>query len=104
MARDTIRDYLFGFVRVHILYHAAHEEVYGKHLKEELARHGYDISYGTLYPMLHKMERDGHLKSAPLKEGGKYRRGYRITAAGQKILAEAKAKVSELLDELNEHE
>jgi len=104
MARAALRDYVFGFVRVHILYHAAHEEVYGKHLKEELARHGYDISYGTLYPMLHKMERDGHLKSAPLKEGGKYRRGYRITAAGQKILAEAKAKVSELLDELNEHE
>ncbi len=104
MARAALRDYVFGFVRVHILYHAAHEEVYGKHLKEELARHGYDLSYGTLYPMLHKMERDGHLKSAPGREKGRYRRGYRITPAGLKILAEAKAKVRELLDELEEHD
>ncbi len=104
MARDALRDYLIGFVRVHILYHAARDEVYGKYLKEELARHGYDISYGTLYPMLHKMERDGHLKSAPGKERGRYRRSYRITAAGQKILNEAKARVRELLDELEEHD
>jgi len=102
VGRASVRDYLSGFIRIHILYHAAHEDVYGKHLKEELARHGYDLSYGTLYPMLHKMEKDGHLKSTTGKGDGRFRRTYRITTAGAKILNAAKAKVRELLAELDE--
>lgn len=102
MSRASLRDYLSGFIRIHILYHAEHEAVYGKHLKEELARHGYELSYGTLYPMLHKMEREGHLKSTTGSSGGRFRRTYRITAAGKRILSEAKIKVRELLTELDE--
>src|SRR5579859_2643932 len=40
-------DLLVGFVRIHILHHAAEGEVYGQWLIEELARHGYRISPGT---------------------------------------------------------
>src|SRR3546814_4918270 len=51
------RDLLSGFVRLHILLHAADEPVYGSWIIEELAHHGYKLSPGTLYPMLHAMGR-----------------------------------------------
>ncbi|NMC01995.1 MAG: PadR family transcriptional regulator, partial [Chloroflexi bacterium] len=48
------RELFLGFVKAHILYHAGREAVYGLWLIEELARHGYELSPGTLYPILHK--------------------------------------------------
>jgi len=44
---------LAGMIRLHILHHAAEEELYGHWMIEELGRHGYRVSPGTLYPMLH---------------------------------------------------
>ena len=53
-------DLLSGLIRLHALHHAAEQEVYGQWMIDELAHHGYRLSPGTLYPMLHKMERDGY--------------------------------------------
>ncbi|MCV7073694.1 helix-turn-helix transcriptional regulator, partial [Mycobacterium rufum] len=58
-----MREFQRGAVRLHILHHAAVEGVHGAWLTEELARHGYDISPGTLYPTLHRLEADGLLTS-----------------------------------------
>jgi DNA-binding PadR family transcriptional regulator len=69
---------------------------------EELEHHGYRIGPGTLYPLLHGLERAGLLKSTLKNVGGRRRRIYRITAAGKTALAAAKAKVDELHEELHE--
>ena len=50
--------YLYaGLIRLHVLHHAAKEPIYGLAMMEELGRHGYKISAGTLYPILHGSKR-----------------------------------------------
>mgnify|MGYP005833099095 CR=1 FL=1 len=97
------RELFLGFVRVHILYHAAREEVCGSGLSEELARHGYSISPGTLYPTLRGLEREGYLTSRPKVEGGRRRIYYRATAKGRKALEKAKKQALELVHEIMEY-
>ncbi len=103
--RDRIfRDFLLGIIKIHVLHHAASEKIFGQEFRKELARHGYDISYGTLYPIFHKLERDGFLKSRKENVLGKLRKYYTITARGKAVLAEAKKKARELFDELHEND
>ena len=71
-------------------------------MMEELAHHGYRIGPGTLYPLLHGLERSGLLKSVLKNVGGHSRRVYRITSAGRKALDKARIKVDELHHELHE--
>lgn len=91
-----------GLIRLHILYHASQGPVFGFGIIEELGRHGYEMSAGTLYPMLHSMEEAGYLRSRPRVVVGKTRRNYVITAKGRAVLAAAKDKVTELFGELFE--
>ena len=63
-------DLLTGFIRLHILHHAAEHEIYGQWMIDELAHHGYRLSPGTLYPMLHAMEKKGYLTSRVQRKGG----------------------------------
>jgi PadR family transcriptional regulator, regulatory protein PadR len=97
-----IRDIFLGFIPVHVLYHASHGPVYGLSMIEELGRHGYGISPGTLYPLLHKMQASGYLKREDRLVNGKVRKYYSCTAAGRKALKEAQALVKELADEVLE--
>ena len=98
---DTIlREFFLGFVRIHILHHAAEEGVYGLGMIEELARHGYRLSPGTMYPLLHSMERTGYLAREERYVGGRPRKYYTITARGQEVLAEAQRKIAELTGEV----
>jgi PadR family transcriptional regulator PadR len=97
---DTNRDILRGFIKVHILFHASQEPVYGLGLIEELARHGYHLSPGTLYPILHSMEKDSYLSSYEEVVNGKVRRYYRATSLGQETLRDAQAKIKELVTEV----
>ncbi len=87
---------------MHVLLHACHESVFGLAMMKELEHHGYGIGPGTLYPLLHGLERSGLLESELKKVGGRQRRVYRITAAGKKALKRATAKVDELHHELHE--
>lgn len=91
-----------GAVRLHVLYHAAEGEVDGAWLSEELARHGYEISPGTLYPALHELEREGLLRSRHEVTGGRRRRRYRATPKGRQVLAECRNALRELADEVLE--
>jgi DNA-binding PadR family transcriptional regulator len=91
-----------GLIRVHVLHHACHEPIFGLGMIEELRRHGYRLSPGTLYPLLHGMEKRGYLRSHAVRSGRSLRRVYRATAAGRKALELARAKVKELLGELLE--
>lgn len=97
------KDLYAGLIRLHILHHAVEEgPVYGLWMIEELARHGYRLSPGTLYPILHGLELRGYLRSARRQEGPRVRRVYVATAAGRRALARAKRRVSELFGELFE--
>ncbi|MEW6125912.1 MAG: PadR family transcriptional regulator [Acidobacteriota bacterium] len=91
-----------GFIRLHILHHACEEAIYGVGIIRELGRHGYTLSPGTLYPILHAMEKKGYLKSYEAREGKEARRFYRATSKGQKVIKTAKIKVKELFGELFE--
>lgn len=100
MTPSPIRDLFLGFIKLHILYHAAREPVFGLWLIEELSSHGYQLSPGTLYPILHGLERDGLLRSERQVIGGKVRKYYVTTNAGRKALAEALVKARELIREI----
>jgi DNA-binding PadR family transcriptional regulator len=89
-------------IRVHILHHASEGDIFGLAMIEELGRHGYKLSPGTLYPLLHSLEERGLLVSKEKRAGRRYRRFYRATPAGRKALAAAKEKVRELTRELFE--
>ena len=89
-------DLLSGLVRLHVLHHAAQHPVYGQWMIDELARHGYRLSPGTLYPMLSKMERDGYLTCQTERDGRTSRKFYTITDKGREGLALARVRLREL--------
>ncbi len=96
------RDLYSGLIRLHVLHHAAEEPIFGMGMAEELARHGYRISPGTLYPLLHGLEKKGYLRSTEQRKGKSLRKVYRATANGKNALEAARGKVRELFRELIE--
>ena len=100
----TDRTLYVGLIRLHILHHAVDEPIFGQAMMDELGRHGYRLSPGTLYPILHGMERLGYLRSKSTLSEGRTRRIYRATPAGRKALTVARARVKELFGEMFEHD
>jgi DNA-binding PadR family transcriptional regulator len=94
------RELELGAIRAHILHHAAQAPFYGMWMVQELARHGYTLSYGTLYPTLHRLEEEGLLRREERVEGGRVRKYYSATAAGRAALARARHLVEELYREV----
>jgi DNA-binding PadR family transcriptional regulator len=97
-----MREFLRGAVQLHILHHAAEGEVHGAWMARELAEHGYEISPGTLYPTLHRLESEGLLSSRTAVEEGRSRRVYKITAEGRRALGRTRKALQELADEVLE--
>lgn len=100
MENKIIRKLFLGFISVHILHHAKKEPFFGLWMIEELKHHGYNMSPGTLYPILHSMEKDGLLDSEEKKVNGKIRKYYEITSLGDEVLTELKSKIKELSKEV----
>jgi DNA-binding PadR family transcriptional regulator len=96
------RDLLLGFVKVHVLYHATREPIYGAGITAELDQHGYRLSPGTLYPLLHSLEAADFLLREDRVVDGKVRKYYRTTPLGERAFAQARLKVLELVDEISE--
>ncbi len=97
-----LRDFFLGFIKIHVLHHAAHEPIYGVAMIAELARHGYQLSPGTLYPLLHSLEEQGYLVREERVVAGRVRKYYVITQQGSAALQEAKQKIAELVHEVLE--
>lgn len=97
-----LRDFFLGFIKIHILHHAAEEPIYGLWMIEELKRHGYELSPGTLYPILHGLEESGYLVSEERLVGGKVRKYYTITDEGRGMLRQARKQIRELTGEVLE--
>jgi PadR family transcriptional regulator PadR len=98
------RDLYSGLIRLHVLHHAVKEPIFGLGMIEELARHGYRVSPGSLYPLLHGLEKKGYLRSSKQRNGKSLRTVYRATPLGRKALMAANSKVRELFRELIEGE
>ncbi|MGA3027512.1 MAG: PadR family transcriptional regulator [Bryobacteraceae bacterium] len=98
------RDLYSGLIRLHVLHHAVEGPIFGLGIIEELARHGYRISPGSLYPLLQGLEKKGYLRSREQRNGKSLRRVYRATQLGRRALAASKSRVRELFHELVEGE
>lgn len=96
------RDLYSGLMRLHILHHAVEGPIFGLGMLEELARHGYRISPGTLYPLLHGLEQKGYIRASEQRDGKSLRKIYKATPLGRKALKAAKVKVREFIGELFE--
>jgi len=95
--KEAEREILLSFWKVHILHHAAQEAIHGQWMLNELRHHGYEISPGTLYPLLHRMERRGWLKgSSDPKAGARARKDYVLTHKGGRILKFVRQSLAEL--------
>lgn len=96
------QDLYNGLVRLHVLHHAAEEPIFGLGMIQELGRHGYRLGPGTMYPLLHSMERRGWLRSEKRMIDGHWRKVYLATAKGRSALAQARGYVRELFEEMCE--
>ena len=99
---EADRDLYSGLIRLHVLHHAAEGPIFGLGMIEELGRHGYRISPGSLYPLLHGLEKKGYLRSREQRNGKSLRRVYRATPRGRKALEAVRRQVRELFRELVE--
>jgi PadR family transcriptional regulator, regulatory protein PadR len=99
--KEVSREILLAFWKVHILHHASEKPLHGQWMLTELNEHGYQISPGTLYPLLARMERLGWLKSrSDRRAGPRARKDYRLTAEGKKVLEHVREQIEELYDEV----
>ncbi len=101
---DISREFVLGFIKIHMLYHADKGGFCGVDMMKELKKHGYRIGPGTLYPTLHRMQQDGYLLSEKRKENGRMRIYYRATPKGRLALSRIKPKISELVSEVLEND
>ena len=99
---DIFRDTFLGFIRVHVLFHASKQRIFGAEMIEELREHGYKMSPGTLYPILHAMEKAKYIKSEQQVVLGKVRKYYSATPEGKKVLKQLQEKIRELTHEVLE--
>ncbi|MEH6987757.1 PadR family transcriptional regulator [Cytobacillus firmus] len=102
MEDKILRKLFLGFIQIHILHHAKEHPVFGAWMAEELREHGYSISSGTLYPILHSMESDGLLKQEKKNVDGRIRKYYTATEKGIMVLEEARKKAYELFKEIKD--
>lgn len=102
MQAQILRKFFLGFIQIHILHHAKKEPFYGAWMIEELEEHGYDMSPGTLYPLLHNMASSGLLEKEEKIVDGKVRKYYKITVLGTEVLAQARKKAHELFKEIKD--
>lgn len=97
-----MRRFFLGFMNIHILHHAKEEPFYGSWMIEELKNHGYNVSAGTIYPMLHSLEESNLLKREDKNVEGKVRKYYSITPQGEQILNEARKQAYELFNKIKD--
>ncbi|HET6438914.1 MAG TPA: helix-turn-helix transcriptional regulator [Anaeromyxobacter sp.] len=95
--KDVGREILLSFWKVHLLHHAGTEPIIGLWALRELRRHGYEVSPGTLYPMLARMEERGWLRGkVDPGRGRRARREYSLTKRGRAVLSLVRERVAEL--------
>lgn len=100
MEGRILRRLWHGFIQLHILYHAGENPVYGGYLLQELSQHGYEVSAGTLYPLLHELAASGLLRCRQEVVEGRCRKYYELTDTGRRVLDQGRRQARELYWEL----
>ena len=100
MADVMIHEFMLGLVKIFLLHFAEKEEICGKEFHDRLLKLGFDLSYGTIYPLFHKLESKGYLKHAEKNVNGKIRKYYSLTAQGQEALKNSRFRVKEISEVL----
>ena len=100
IARRIHRDFLQGMVRIFILHQASLGPVYGNKLRKALHSLGYQISPGSLYPLLHTLEKSGLLSSRIRVSKGRLRKYYELSEPGHLCLAEVRQDLRELVQDV----
>ena len=94
------RSFLQGMVELFVLQRAEKEPVYGVSLHKALHDLGYDISPGSLYPLLHSLEKKRLLRCHIHEVGGRIRKYYELTKEGRSCLAEVRQHLAGLVEEI----
>ena len=94
------RSFLQGIVGLFVLQQAGKGPVYGVFLNKALRDLGYNISPGSLYPLLHNLEKKGLLRCQIHEVGGRIRKYYELTKEGRSCLAEVRRDLAGLVEEI----
>ena len=94
------QDFLRGMVKLLVLHRAGQGPVYGGALRKSLHGLGFDISPGSLYPLLRVLEKSKLLRCRPRLVRGRVRKYYELTRAGRSCLAEVRKELAELVKEV----
>ena len=89
MALD--KNLISGSTAMLLLRLLSEKDMYGYEMIEELRRRSqnvFELKAGTLYPLLHGLEKKECLVSYEKEAGGKTRKYYHITAEGHQLLKE----------------
>lgn len=100
MREQITRKIFNGLIYVHILHHGNIEPFYGSWMIEELKEHGYNISPGTLYPILKSMVEEELLEKEEKNVKGRIRKYYKTTEKGNGLLFELKNNLKELFHDI----
>ena len=100
MKRLMIKSFWQGVLKFLVLHQAAQSPVYGGKLKKQLQDWGYDISPGSLYPLLHSLEKSSLLTSRVKIFKGRARKYYEITGQGRAVLAELQEELTGIMSKL----
>lgn len=90
MTKQTNPDYLNGVPELLVLQLLARRPMYGYELVraiEQASGQVLEFGEGCIYPVLHRLEKEGHLASRRETVAGRSRVVYRTTATGRKRLA-----------------
>jgi PadR family transcriptional regulator, regulatory protein PadR len=99
------KGFIGGSTMLLLLSLLAEGDKYGYEIIRELETRSdntFQFKEGTLYPVLHKLENNGYVKSYLAKgENGKERKYYQITKCGNKQLAEEREKWEQFSTSVN---
>jgi PadR family transcriptional regulator PadR len=97
ISRQIHRDFIQGMVKIFMLHQASLGPIYGNKMSKVLQSLGYPISPGSLYPLLHTLEKSGLFHSRIRVFKGRLRKYYELTEQGSLCLSELRQDLGELV-------
>jgi len=87
------REFLRGFTKLYALWRGSKRDAYGMAILKEMREVGFELSPGTLYPTLERLQREGDITWRKQVVAGRIRKTYRLTPRGKKELEEVKQRL-----------
>lgn len=87
------REFLRGFIKLYALWRGSKPDAYGMAILKEMRAVDFELSPGTLYPTLQKLEAEGDIVWRKTTVAGRIRKSYRLTAKGRRELADVRSRL-----------